>query len=108
METKKTGAPEGAPDNSLKTQRKDTYSDQFRKCQVAFYAKPSTMMEVARQVGCDRANVCWYLRDLRRAGRVWLIRKGTCPITRWDGVGFWSTNEKYAEGQPKQLELFPL
>ena len=104
MTTKKE-APEGA---TIETQRKDTYSDQFSKTQIAFFVKPSTMMEVARQIGCDRANVCWYLRDLRKAGRVWITRIGMCPVTRHRRVQFWTTNPKYVENLPKQLELFPL
>lgn len=85
---------------------KDKKLDQLKQTQLAFYAEPVTMMEVARNVGIDRANVCWYVRDLRKAGVIWLIRKGICPVTRWPGVGFWTTNPKFTEGQPKQLSLF--
>ena len=104
MNTKK-GTPEGAP-VSFETQHKDTKLYQFQQTQVAFFSSPATMMQVAKAIGIDRANVCWYVRDLRKVGAIWLIRKGTCPVTRWDGVGFWTTNPKYAEGLPKQLTLF--
>ena len=106
MNTNKEAA--GAATVSLESQRKDTHFDQLKQTQIAFFAQPQTMMQIARQVGIDRANVCWYVRDLRKAGAIWLIRKGICPITRADGVGFWSTNPKFAESLPKQLELFPL
>ena len=105
MNTKKTGAPESAP-VSFETQRKDTHYYQFQQTQVAFFSEPRTMMWTAKQVGIDRANVCWYVRDLRTAGAIWLIRKGKCPITHAKGVGFWTTNPKYAEGLPQQLKLF--
>ena len=105
MNTKKTGAPESAP-VSLEHQRKDTKLYQLQQTQVAFFSEPKTMKQVSEQVGIDRANVCWYVRDFRMAGAIWLIRKGICPITRADGVGFWTTNPKYAEGLPKQLTLF--
>ena len=102
----KKDAPEGTPLISLKQHNKDRYIDQFRKTQAAFFAKPSTMKEVAKAVGIDRANACWYVRDLRQAGAIWLIRKGECPITHYPSVGFYSTNPKYAAKLPKQLSLF--
>jgi len=101
MNTKKEAA-----EAATETQHKDTKLYQFQQTQVAFFSLPATMMQVAKAVGIDRANVCWYVRELRNAGAIWLIRKGTCPITRWDGVGFYSTNPKYAEGLPQQLKLF--
>jgi len=103
METKK--AAEAA---TVEKQGKDIHFFQLQQTQLSFYEKPKTMMMVAREIGVDRANICWFMRDLRTNGAVWKIRVGRCPITRAEGVGFWSTNPKYAEGLPKQLELFPL
>ncbi len=106
MQTKK-GAPESAPLDSLKQQQdKGKHLDQLKQTQLAFFTEPSTMMEVARKVGIDRANVCWYVRDLRKVGAIWLVRKGVCPITRYPGVGFWTTDPKLVENQPVQLSLF--
>jgi len=100
----KKGTPEGAPVNIKRC--KDTHYNQLCKTKSAFFDKPRTMMAVAKQVGIDRANVCWYVRDLRKHDAIWLVRKGTCPITKWDDVGYYSTNPKYAENLPKQLTLF--
>ena len=105
METKKEAPCEGATVNS-ETQGKDTIYYQFQQTQVAFFAQPQTMMQIARQIGIDRANVCWYVRELRKACAIWLIRKGKCPITKCNGVGFWTTNPKYADNLPVQLSLF--
>ncbi len=97
METKK-GAPESAPLNSLKQQQdKDKHLDQLKQTQLAFFPEPKTMMQVAREVGIDRANVCWYERDLRRAGAIWLVRIGRCPITHHPRVKFFTTNPKLIE-----------
>ena len=105
MNTKKEAPCEGAPVNS-ETQHKDTHFFQFQRTQIVFFEQPRTMMEAAKIVGCDRANTCRYVATMRKEGVIWLIRKGTCPVTRWDGVGFWSTNPKYAEKLPVQLSLF--
>ena len=103
----KKDAPESTPLISLKQeQHKDTHLDQFNQTKAAFFSTPRTMMEVARMVGIDRANVCWYVRNLRKANGIYLIRKGDCPETHWPGVGFYSTDPKYAAKQPKQLSLF--
>jgi len=106
VNTKKEAPSEGATFVSVEIQRKDTKLYQFQQTQVAFFSEPKTMMQAAKQVGIDRANVCWYVRDLRKEAAIWLIRKGICPITRADSVGFYSTNPKYAENLPKQLSLF--
>ena len=108
MNTKKTSEPEGSPEISLESQDKDRHFRQLQQTQIAFFSQPITMMQAAKKVGVDRANVCRYVDVMRKAGAIWIIRKGTCPITRDRRVQFLSTNPKYAEGQPKQLELFPL
>ena len=105
MNKTKTGAPESAPANS-ETRDKDTKLFQFQQTQIAFFAQPQTMMQIARQVGIDRANVCWYVRELRKVGAIWLIRKGTCPITGHNKVQYLTTNPQFVENKPKQLTLF--
>ena len=102
MTTKKECA-QGAPDNSLTSHDKDTkYFDQFSKVQVEFFRTPSTMMQVARRIGIDRSNVCWFTRDLRLADRIWSVRKGRCPITGYPHVNFYSTNPEF---MPKPLVI---
>jgi hypothetical protein len=105
METKK--ATEVAP-KSLKLQCKDKHFDQLKQTQIAFFSSPATMMQVARQIGCDRANVCWYVRELRKAGAIWLVRKGRCPVTGWPYVGYWTTDPRLSPKLPVQLSLFEL
>ena len=91
----------------IKQQDKGTnYFAQLQKTQMEFFSSPKTMMQVAKSIGIDRANICWFVRDLRKAGAIWLVRKGPCPITRYPTVGFYTTNSKIVETQPKQLTLF--
>ena len=87
-------------------QRKDNHYFQFQQTQIAFFSEPKTMMQAARQINIDRGNVCWYIRDLRKANAIWITNVGRCPITKHNHVKFWSTNPKYAENLPKQLTLF--
>jgi hypothetical protein len=55
--------------------------NQFKQVYESFYATPSTMMEVAKRVGIDRANICWYCRDFRNNGYFFVIRQRICSIT---------------------------
>jgi hypothetical protein len=105
MNTKKTGVPESAPVISLESRNKDTKLYQLQQTQLAFFSQPKTMMQVAKQVGVDRANTCRYVATMRKVGAIWLVRKGICPVTRWPGVGFYTTNPILAPKHPVQLQL---
>ena len=87
-------------------QGKDKYLNQLKQAQIAFFEYPKTMKMVAKQINCDRANVCRYKATMSKSGAIWLISKGVCPITRHAGVGFYSTNPSYAESLPVQSKLF--
>jgi len=109
METVDLKLKSPAPDGQglSETQCKGTnYFAQLQKTQIEFFTSPKTMMQVAKSIGIDRANICWFVRDLRKSSAIWLVRKGTCPITRYPAVGFYTTNSKFVETQPKQLTLF--
>ena len=43
--------------------------------------KGLTRMQIAKCLGIDRASVCYRIRDLQEQGRVWVVRKGLCPVT---------------------------
>ena len=91
---------------TIETRGKDTHYFQFQQTQAAFFSQPQTMKQVACTTGIDRSNICRYVASLRKESTIWLIRKGICPITRHPGVGFYSTNPKFVENQPQQLNLF--
>ena len=107
MTTKKTGAPhESAPEESFETERKDTHFFQLQRTQLAFFEKPITMKQASLIVGCDRANTCRYVKTMKKANAIWIVRLGRCPITRHSKVQFLTTNPRFAESLPKQLTLF--
>ena len=77
------------------------YLDQFQRVFDEYYKQPFTMKMVSVQCNIDRANVCWYNRDLRRLERIKAVRKGICPITRHQAI-YWTTNPDFF---PKQTQL---
>ena len=94
-------APEGAP-----TQGKDKYLNQLKQTQIAFYREPVTMKQVTVTTGIVREHICRYVKTLKKANAIWLIRIGKCPITGHPRVQFLTTDPKYAANLPKQLSLF--
>ena len=105
MTEKKSDVPVGTPEVSFEKQRKDTIFNQLCKVQLAFFLTPKTMMEIDQQTGIRRENICRYVKIMREAGAIWLVKKGTCSVTKENGVGFYSTNPQFAENLPKQLKL---
>ena len=41
-----------------------------------------TRMQIAKCLGIERASVCFRVAELRDEGRIWVVRKGLCPITK--------------------------
>jgi hypothetical protein len=80
------------------------YLDQFQKVFNEYYKQPFTMKMVSVQCNIDRANICWYNRDLRRLERIKAVRKGICPITHRKAT-YWTTNPDFFP-KPSQLNLF--
>ena len=106
MTTKKSTPGKGAQETFNDFRDKDNHYFQFQRTQIEFFRTPATMMQIAKTVGCDRANICWFVRDLRRADAIWVTRIGICPVTRHSRVKFWTTNPKFVESQPQQPKLF--
>ena len=52
---------------------------------------PKTMMMVSRETGIERANICWYFRDLRNEGRLFPVYRALCKITDARAT-FWTMN----------------
>ncbi len=78
--------------------------DQFQKVFNEFHKEPFTMKMVSVRCNIDRANICWYCRDLRKQNQIKAVRKGICPITRHRAT-YWTTNPAFFP-QPKQMNLF--
>jgi len=85
-----------------KRQDKNT---QLQAVYKALYERPCTMKEVFVKTGVLREFVCWYCRELRLAGRLYLLKKRKCSITG-EVVKEFTTNEKFVPEFPKQLKLF--
>ena len=58
---------------------------------AAFKRKPCTMLMAAFDTGIFRANICRLISEWEKDGRIQLIRKGTCPISRYK-AGYYSTD----------------
>jgi len=68
---------------SLKDSFKDTYfATQFKATFEGFYKQPQTMKELSIVTGIDRANVCRYVRTLRKENRIAVYKKANCSITK--------------------------
>lgn len=71
------------PNDSLQERSKDTYfQNQFKITYEAFYVQPLTMKELSILKKIDRANICRYVRLMRRAGTIKVFSKGYCRITK--------------------------
>jgi DNA-binding transcriptional regulator LsrR (DeoR family) len=55
-----------------------------------------TRMQVAKCLGIERASVCRRVDELRKAGVLWVIRKGPDPITG-ERAEFLTTNKEVAQ-----------
>jgi DNA-binding transcriptional regulator LsrR (DeoR family) len=62
----------------MNNQKKRT---QLQRTVQAFQEEPKTRMQVAKEIGIDRANVCWYIHDLRMRNNIAVIKVDHCPIT---------------------------
>lgn len=40
-----------------------------------------TRLQIARSLGIERASVCYRVAELKNQGRLWVVRRGLCPIT---------------------------
>jgi hypothetical protein len=58
------------------------YKDQYKATFESFYEQPSSMKEVSVKRGFDRANICWYCRDMRLNNTISVYKKGICSITK--------------------------
>jgi hypothetical protein len=73
-------------------QGKDTkFQVQTQRVFAALYRQPKTMLMVSIETGILRANICRYIAEWEKYNRVWIVRKGICPISK-HRAGFYTTN----------------
>lgn len=41
-----------------------------------------TRLQIARCLGIERGSICYRVAELRDEGRLWVVKKGICPISR--------------------------
>jgi DNA-binding transcriptional regulator LsrR (DeoR family) len=58
------------------------FTTQFRQTFEGFYSEPLTMKELSVYLGIDRANICRYCREMRKAGTIAVVKKTYCSITK--------------------------
>ena len=56
--------------------------NQLQSTFEALQGKPKTMLEVARLLNIERANVCRYVSRLRKLSKIAVTKKDRCSITR--------------------------
>lgn len=88
---------------------KDTkLKGQTRTVLASFSECPKTMLEVSLETGILRANICRYVAQSQKEGRLHLAYKGICPITRHP-AGFYTTDFsliRWEEAESKSVRKF--
>jgi len=82
----------------------NTYKTQLQIVDEILRKQPLTMLQVAMITGIYRANVCRYIRNLRKLQKVAIVKKDFCPIS-FHCAGFYSTNPALFPDN-NQMELF--
>jgi len=67
------------------------FKAQFRKVHKGFFEQPQSMKMLSVKLGIDRANICWFCRELRKNNKIGIAKKSICSITK-RVVNFYTTN----------------
>lgn len=89
---------------SLNTEGKDIHLvGQRQAIFKSFFERPKTMLEVSRETGIERANICRYVAQLECRGLIFGHAVGLCPISGHKAT-FYSTNIKNRPiNEPKRI-----
>lgn len=61
----------------------DNYSINAQRRRVfEAFGVPRTMLEASRAAKVERANVCWYVHDMRESGEIYELGKSLCSISK--------------------------
>jgi hypothetical protein len=85
-----TGQGKGI-ESGIRQDKGNKFSRQLQIVVTAFELQPSTMLEVSVSTGILRANICRYVAALRNQGRIFLIGKGLCSISK-HRAGYYTTD----------------
>ena len=89
MIRKREGMPESTPQIAYKGR---AYPSQIQAVVDSFHDGVKTMMEVSKETCIYRANICRYVRILKKTGLIFLVSKNRCRITN-HLAGFYTTNK---------------
>ena len=64
-------------ENGIKHQREKVYN----LLSTSDYPEGLTRLQIAYALGIERASICRRVAELRDQGRIWVVKRGLCPIT---------------------------
>lgn len=79
---------------------------QEKRVLKAFAEYPMTMKMASVMAKVDRANICRFIDKWKEQGRIFLLNKSRCPITKHPKVGFYTTDFELVKHLGKQSKLF--
>ncbi len=68
------------------------FEAQMKRVFAVFKRNPSTMLMVSTETGILRANICRYVAKWQKQGKINLINKGICKISKHN-AGYYTTNK---------------
>lgn len=78
--------------SSLNKHREDKqFKDQLKRVVEGFFKEPQSMKMLSVKLKIDRANICWFCRELRKENKIGIFKKGICAITK-HRVNYYTTN----------------
>jgi hypothetical protein len=78
--------------------------NQIKRVHASFWERPKTMLEVAKELGIERANICWFCKSFREGGNLYPVKMKVCSISKHWATAL-STNPEY-KPEDNQLKLF--
>lgn len=78
--------------NTNQRYKKLSFDYQFSILNTEFSKGAFTMKTISVKTGIDRANICRFIARKRANNSVFLVKKGICPITKSERVGFYTTS----------------
>ena len=77
------------------------FKNQYLKAFAGFFSQPMTMKELSVATGIDRANLCRYVRLMRLAGIIAVVKRTYCSITKHLANKYTTNPELF----PKNIQL---
>jgi hypothetical protein len=110
MKEKENGLPETSQETSTEVRKEHCentkYLADYKKVFEYFKLKTATMFQCEIELGIPRPYICWYVRSLRKNKDIQIARFGTCPISRYKGVQFLTTDKSLFKDEIQQPTLF--